>query len=200
MRLSFSSNLAEFIGQMKEKRKQLEFATALALTRTAQVVSRESPAFLERQLDRPTPFTKRGLYVKPARRGDLVAIVGYKDVQAQYLSLQEQGGARAPRRRTIVLPSNVARDQYGNVPPLQLRRLYERAKGDKRATKALGKRLGISNKVDLFVGEPGEGFPPGIYKRVTGGLVPIVVFREQAVRYRPRLGWTPWATRRAGEA
>lgn len=199
MRPTVTTNLLDFSRQLERQARQVEFAFLLAATRTATTISRESPAYLERKLDRPSPYTKRGLYVVKATRQQPFAVVGFKDIQAAYLLYQEEGGQRAPRRRAIVLPSKVTLDPFGNLPPAQLRRLYDRAKNDKRATKALGKRLGISSKVDLFIGDPGEGFPPGIFKRTRTGLIPIVVFREQPVTYKPRLAWREWATQRARE-
>lgn len=194
MRLSVNVNEAEVAAVLKAITRQAKFAAVVALTRTAGDVRDKTPGYLEQTLDRPTPFTRRGAFVRRATLADPTAIVGIKDRQAAYLRYQEEGGSRRPARRVIVLPSDIRRDQYGSIPRLQLRRLYEAAKANKRATAAIRRRLGVSRKVDLFVGEPGNGFPPGIYKRVTGGLVPIVVFRDEPVRYRPRMQWKRWAS------
>ena len=40
------------------QRKQVPFATALALTRTAQDVAKAETAQISKKLDRPTPFTQ----------------------------------------------------------------------------------------------------------------------------------------------
>jgi hypothetical protein len=56
--------------------KQVRFATAKALTDTAGELQKALPAELERDLDRPTDFTKRGIFRKPARPDDLRALVG----------------------------------------------------------------------------------------------------------------------------
>lgn len=197
--ITVSHNLSQFIAQLKRQARQEQFALALALTRTAQIVRDETPDYLDQALDRPTPFSKRGVFVQRATTQKLEAVVGFKDAQAAYLELQEEGGTRQPKRRAVVLPARIKLNQYGNIPRAELRRLYDRAKNDKRATPALKKRLGISSKVDLFVGDPGEGLPPGIYKRLPDALVPLVVFHEGPVRYRPRMGWRRWALRLAGE-
>ena len=93
------------------ERQQLPFATALALTRTAQHIQKRTlPAMLPRILDRPAPFTMRGFYIIPARKKDPTpqAVVQIKDgVTSQpgrgntpgtpafeYLRPQIQGGRR----------------------------------------------------------------------------------------------------------
>ena len=196
--LTVTHNLTQFKAQLASVGKQERYAMAVALTRTAQAVRDETPARLDRTLDRPTPFTKRGVYVQRATAQKLEAVVGFMDAQAAYLRYQEEGGRRAPARRVIVLPSRIKLDAYGSIPRAEFMRLYLRAKSDKRATRALSRRLGISSKVDLFIGDPGEGRPSGIWQRVAAGhLVPIVVFREAAVRYKPRLGWVDWGLKQA---
>ena len=81
-------------------RRQLPFATSLALNETAEAIERKSSAkALETRLDRPTPFTLRGLLVLRSSKARLWADVLFKDAQAAYLRWQETGGERPPRRR-----------------------------------------------------------------------------------------------------
>ena len=75
---------------------QVPYATAVALTKTAQDAARELNAELPRYLDNPTPFTRNAFTLKRATKRDLNAIVFAKDVQAKYLRYQVFGGARAP--------------------------------------------------------------------------------------------------------
>jgi hypothetical protein len=177
--------------------KQARYAAAVALTRVAYQGQRETPDYLDKALDRPTPFTKRGVYVERATPAKLEAVVGFKPVQAQYLRLQEEGGIRPPKARSIALPTAIKLNQFGSIGISELRRLYERAKRGRKATASLKRKLGVSTRVELFVGEPGHGLPPGIYKRVPKALVPLVVFRREPVRYRPRMGWKRWAMSQA---
>jgi len=79
-------------------------------------------------------------------------------------------------------------NQYGNIPAGLIRQLVARAKAGKRATKTQARRFGVSQQLDLFYGEPGDGRPAGIYKRIVISstrhqLVPIVVFPKQSARY-----------------
>ena len=83
--------------------KQVKFAAAVALTRTARAVKDAMPDVMNRELDRPTPFTTRGLFVTPARKDKLQAVVGFMERQAAYLKYQIAGGTRTPTARGIKL-------------------------------------------------------------------------------------------------
>jgi hypothetical protein len=115
--------------------KELPFATALALTKTAQAVQKDIVAEMGRVFDRPVPFTLRGTYVKPAKKNDLDAAVYFrtfagKGVPAgKYLQAQIYGGVRAQKgaekalaragllgNKGFFVPGpGVKLNQYGNV-------------------------------------------------------------------------------------
>ncbi len=61
------------------ERNQLPFATALALTRTAQVVAEDIRAEMGVVFDRPTPATLNSLYIQSATKQKLEARVWIKD-------------------------------------------------------------------------------------------------------------------------
>ena len=135
------------------QRRQLPFATAKALTQTAKAVQTKLTAEIERAFDRPTPFTKKAIGIKAARKDTLTAEVFVRDIQAKYLKLQIEGGTRRPIKRALLLPANVALNQYGNMP----RNLVKRLRGRKdvfsatiNGTPGLWQRVGRS--VRLLVG------------------------------------------------
>lgn len=169
---------------------QVPYATAVALTRTAQDAASALNAELPRYIDRPTSFTQKAFTQHRATKRDLQAVVFAKDIQAKYLRYQVFGGERAPNKKAQKLPSNIKLNEFGNIPRGEIARLIAFAKAGKKLTKARGKRLGISSKLDLFYGDPGNGRLPGIYKRVVQGerhiLVPLIVFPAQKVHYKPR--------------
>lgn len=69
--------------------KQVPFAAALALTRTAQEGQGEMRRAFVAKFDRPTPYTlKNALFIKPASKAKLEAQFGLKDAGA----LQKSGG------------------------------------------------------------------------------------------------------------
>lgn len=179
--------LKEALGRLEYMRDQIPFATALALTTVAKEIQAGMPAELDRALDRPTPFTKSGFYVKAARKGPgAYAEIGLKPITAGYLRKQIFGGVYRPEGTRLKLPSEVQLNQYGNIPKGLIRQLIQRAEAGKRLTKTQSKKSGISRAVDLFYGDPGNGWPEGIYKRTDNGLIPIIVFPRRTATYRKR--------------
>lgn len=175
--------------------KQVRFAAAQALTQTAGKIKEATPAALEKALDRPTPFTKRGLYVKSARRDNLVAEVGFMAKQAEYMRYQIAGGSRDPGAKGLKLAANIKPNEFGNIPKGLIAQLVKVAQQEKKLSKVKARRIKVSNKVELFYGDPsdvgGHKFPRGIYKRIDlgngrGQLVPLIIFPVTTARYKPR--------------
>jgi hypothetical protein len=198
--IDLRSNIAEVLRYVDNfSAKQYPFAVAMALTQTARAVKDSMPDLVQRELDDPTPFTKAGFYSTVARKDNLTAIVGAKDKQAEYLRWQVEGGRRAPKNKALRLPGDVQLNAYGNIPAGLIRQLVARAKAGKRATKGQAARFGVSQALDLFYGEPGDGRPAGIYKRVGTGtvrrLVPVIVFPKQSAQYERRLDFYGQARR-----
>ena len=201
MRSSFSSNFADVAKGLGQMEKQSAFAFASALTAQVKAIAEGLPGQMSSQLDRPTLFTQRGVFITPARKDNLRAVVGIKDAQAEYLHWQVEGGVRAPRKRALKLPSDVQLDGHGNIPRALIKQLIARADMGRRATKRQRERFGVSRAVDLFYGEPGDGRPAGIYKRVgsgdTGRLIAIVVFPKRSAAYRARFDFWGYCAGRA---
>ncbi|MVO14820.1 hypothetical protein [Parasedimentitalea huanghaiensis] len=163
-------------------RKQLPYATSLALNETAGHVKEAEERTIEQIFDRPTPYTKRALYFRRARKTNLTATIGVKSVQAQYLKLQVKGGRRTPKRKALVVPTGARLNKYGNLPKGALSRL-KRRKGV-FATSASG-------------GQRGH-LPGGIYQR-TGrkgrGPLKMLVSFEPRASYRKKYNFGPIAMR-----
>lgn len=178
--------------------KQTRYATAVALTRTASAVKDAMPDAMDRALDRPTAFTKRGLYVTRAKPSHLLAEVGFKDRQASYLKYQIAGGTRQPTARGIKLPGNIQLNSFGNIPKGLIDKLKAAAQSG-QLSKAIGRKLGAGDRrkgaapIQLFYGKPTgrrwEKAPMGIWRRVPGQpgkLVPVILFEDTPAKYRPR--------------
>lgn len=197
--ISVRHNVHQVIGFTERLGRQQTFAVAKAMTDTMRDARDAMPDQAERDLDEPTPWTKRAFYFKPAQKAHLVAEVGIKNQQSDYLRYQVEGGIRPPKKKALRLPSVVELNRYGNLPTGLIRQLVERAKAGKRATKSQARRFGVSNELDLFYGDPADGRPPGIYKRVSHGsahqLVPIVVFPQRPAVYRKRFDFYGAAAR-----
>jgi hypothetical protein len=188
--IKVETNLSATRAYLSGIQKQARFATAVALTRTAQDLQRAVPAALERSLDNPTEFTKRGTYLLPAKRDKLRAEVGFKRTQAKYMALQIGGGVRSATAAGIKLPGNIQLNAFGNIPRGLIARLKAAAESGK-LNSALAKRLDSFHTVNdlaarrlgvygnrrkraaaiqLFYGRPvGKGWekaPVGIWRRI----------------------------------
>ena len=108
-------------GLSRLHKKQMPFAAALGLTNTAMKVAKVEQHMMVRQLDRPTPFTIKGIRWQGANKSDfktrrLHSRVYLMPKQAEYLRFQIEGGARTPKGKAIAVPtSNVKLNRYGNL-------------------------------------------------------------------------------------
>lgn len=190
--------------------RQVDYAAAVALTKTAKLAQEAVTSALPQTFDRPVPFTRNAVAIKPARRSDLAAEVFVKDKQAEYLAIQETGGTRQPKPGSpINVPVGARLNQYGNLPrsfwakfkALQAKRPYVGS----RTYAIKSRRLVGSYGGGLFVAD-GKArtrhLAPGIYERTkvrrrkrgsrakggAGGLKLLVAFEERA-GYRPRFNF-----------
>jgi hypothetical protein len=161
--------------------KNLRFGIALGLTSTARFASEKMQAQLPAIFDRPTPFTQRGIAFQPATKAKLEARVFVREVQAQYLEMQETGGTRQPMPgKPITLAVGQRLNRFGNIP-----------KGSIARTRA---------REDVFFANGKDArsrhLPPGIYRRLkTGGRkrkgaqakasLKLLVAYETSAKYKP---------------
>lgn len=171
--------------------KQVAFAASKALNATGKKVADAMPEEIERAIDKPTPFTRRGVRVlKYADKGRLETTVGFMSAQAKYMAYQIEGGTRPPGPAGLKLPNAIKLNEFGNIPKGVINQLIAVARKEGSLKKATSKRIRLSAKVDLFYGDPtdhgGKVFPRGIYKIVNGALIPLVVFPQKPAQYRAR--------------
>ena len=74
---------------------QLPFAIALGINDVSGQIKEAEETALARDLDRPVPFTRRGLAVARASKRRLTGVVGFKRIQAAYLDLAGNRGHTA---------------------------------------------------------------------------------------------------------
>lgn len=180
--------------------KQVAFAASKALNATAKKVAEAMPAEIERAIDKPTPFTKRGVRIlKYANKANLQATVGFMDAQAKYMQWQIAGGTKHAGEHGIKLPGNITLNAFGNIPKGVIDQLKASARGGglsktiARRLQAGGNRRKGAEPVQLFFGKPqGKGWekaPVGIYRRIPGQpgkLVPVVLFEDTPAKFKPR--------------
>lgn len=128
---------------------QVPFATAYALTQTAKAAQAEVEREIPRVFDRPTPFTQKPVYTRPATKSRLTAEVKIKDTATKgnpavrWLLAEIKGGPRSRKGFENLLqhangrvpggvmpvgwyaaPTRYApKDAYGNVPGSAINRI-----------------------------------------------------------------------------
>jgi hypothetical protein len=138
MRISVNFQLDRMVGGLRELEvNQIPFALASALTNTVKDVKEAEIKELRDSLDRPTPTTLDSIYIQPATKQKLEAVVGIKDFAgkgnpaSKYLAAEVQGGPRHTKRferalqaagilppgMMVVPGGGVQLDQYGNISP-----------------------------------------------------------------------------------
>ena len=183
MQISVKHDLKQMTKYLnKVEKKQIPFATTVALNDVAFGARTHLQRKAQQDLDNPTPWTLNGFRVVKANKRTLKALVyiagsrglpGQNQDRNKYMALQIQGGTRVPgqntKGRAIVIPTkHVPRNQYGNP------------KGRGVAKRIAQSKRGFSGKIDETAGiwqNQGRG------KNATTRLM----FRyKDSVSYRPR--------------
>ena len=150
----------------KIQKKQIPFAIALALTRTATGARKKLVKEMSVYFDRPTPYTKQAVWFTKAKKSRLYADVYIRQKQWQYLQYQVAGGIRPPKRKAIAVPTRnlTDRNRYGNMRKTQLQR--------------------IINHPDTFSGKVSG--VAGVWQRLPNGRVKLLVAWEPRAAYSKR--------------
>lgn len=174
--------------------KQIRFATAVALTRTAKAVEKEIIGEIGRVFDRPTPYTMRSTWVSPASKARLMAEVKIKDEAVKgnpavrFLIPSITSGGRSVKgfERLLqragvmpegwyVVPTKFAKlDRYGNVTGGTITTILSalRASRDPLANQSGSRRSRKKRaRSTYFAALPGREatrhLAPGIYERTS---------------------------------
>lgn len=159
--------------------KQIPFATARAITLTLNVAQRDVLRQLDKDIDRPTPFTRRAFRVDGAKKDTLTGRLYAQRKQNEYLRWAIFGGVRLPKGQAFALrpakpgPKGIRLNRYGNVPKGQQARA-QLARGAFSAT--IGGVAGIWKA-------PGKTKSGKLRK---GSRMQLVLAYERQAVYRPR--------------
>jgi len=195
--ISFESNIDAWSKGLERFANQVPFATASALTATANEVRTEQLDVMATVFDRPTPYTLRSLQVRPATKQLLNADVGFKEAprsSKHYLLPQVEGGGRPHKpfekwliRKGVMASSEYAvpasglrLNAYGNVSPGIITQILSQLSAGPDAmqweTSKSRKRAGPARS-RYFIPKAGGNLRRGIWRRTGKGKVePVFVF------------------------
>lgn len=196
--LNIRSNLDVFSRQLTDlERRQLPFATALALTLTAQTVVKVEQRTMLRVLDRPTPYTLNSIALRPATKMRLMAEVFFREFAGKgiaggkYLKPLVNAGVRRGKRSELALRAigvmrsdefwvpgrSVSLDAYGNLPSGLMNRILSQIRGQVGVGKVRRLR---GNQTRFFVPAEGSALPRGVWERFgTRAIRPVLIFVRQ---------------------
>ena len=164
MQINVKSNIKEITKfTTSVQKKQIPFATSVAINNTLFDLKKEMAKQMDKKLDRPTPFTKRGFFINKAKKNLLVGVLLMKDIVANYMQYQIEGGTRTTGKQIPVpYKPNARLNKFGNI---------------------IGKRTGLIKKNTQFIGNVSG--TEGVYERTKQGLKLIIGF-ERSVTYRAK--------------
>lgn len=203
---------AKTLGQRLEgmRARQIPFALALTLTRTAQAMQVAEAIELKYAFDRPTPFTQRSVFIRGATKKKLEAYVFLRDEASRgtppvkYLAPGVYGGPRRVKRferalvsagilfsNELAVPGAYAPiDAYGNIRGSEITRILSAVRGSSDATqnRRRGKRGSyFAGAVRAQGAAFGDAGTRGIWKREGRDILPVMIFVDRGgVDYRKR--------------
>ena len=136
--------------------KQVEFATALALTDLAKQVQKAESDNIKATFKHPKPFTVNAVGMRGATKRNLTAQVFVRPIAAKYLAPYEGGGTHELPGRAVLNPKDIRLDHYGQLTRATLKRLKARPDVFIGAVKtAAGMVNGVWQRTKPKRGQPG---------------------------------------------
>lgn len=127
MQISVKTDVKTAARQLNRvQKRQIPFASARALSQTAEFAATNLNNDTREYLDNPTPFTQKAFRFKRATKQNQTALVFAAPIQDEYLQYAVFGGTRRPRGRALILPVGIKLNKYGNIPRTAIRRLLGR--------------------------------------------------------------------------
>jgi hypothetical protein len=196
------SDLARVTSRLRDiDRRHMPNVSRLALNDMAFAVLRENKALMQREFDRPTPFTLNAFYVKKAALQNMEALVERKTMQRgrHYLETQQLGGPRPDTGverllksrlryegliQAVVPTKGLRRNRYGNVAAGTMQRILSgvQAQSDRAQNTTAASR----RRAAYFVPSLESSLSPGVYERSGKRIKKVLAFSDSQPRYRER--------------
>lgn len=219
LKITVKVDMQKYLDKMNAARDQIPFATALALTRTAQAVKADLVSGMSSAFKSPTTYTLNSLYLDRATKANLVATIGVKGADSgtgavKWLKPEIMGGARErglelfleplglPPAGLYAVPGSKAKTTSGGkIDTAWVKRLVADIGAQGKSGGLINKRWRGIRKRDgalkYFVLETKWGkLLPGIYGKQGRSLLPFIIFVRQP-RYAKRFDFYGIAQRTA---
>lgn len=173
-------------------RRQLPFATAQGVNRTTQRVADAESENIVATLKNPSPFTRKAVGVRRAKKGSPTAVVYMKDITASYLQPYETGGVHKLPGTALLNPKDIGLNQYGQLPRGIMAKLRGRKdiyigviKTAKGSINGVWQRLDVSRNGGVRRKRVARG---GVFDQKLGALKLLIRFGD-ALPVKKRLNW-----------
>jgi len=193
--LTIDQDLAKATAWTKTVKKQLPFATSVAINNTAFDVRKSLNSGTRGAFKSPVKFTQSAFLVQKSKKRQLFAIVFAQDKagkdRARYLRFGIQGGQRPQKGMEVFFERGIPND--GTIPsgaffvPTGLVKTNAAGNVTRATLKRISKGMNSSPRGGFFIGTPrGGNRSPGIYRRSRGKLQPYFIATINRPDYRPR--------------
>lgn len=212
--VGFKADISKAMSRLSSlEQEQAPFATALALTKTAQWAQKKLTEEISSAFRAPSGYTKQAIYITTAKKRDLNATIGIKNKtssgnpQVRYFGPEVAGGGRNTKGfENVLIHQGIMQRGWYAVPTsaapknISLSFITEllsqvRAEENAQIQKVKGKKIGIYKTFARYfaikVGDrQAKNHTPGIYERLglTGHskIRPIFIFSRRKPLYRKR--------------
>jgi hypothetical protein len=222
IRITLNIDDALFRAKLEIPKKQWPFATALALTKTAQAVKTDLSKEMGKAFENPTTYTLNSLKVERAEKATLVATVGVRGGDqgkgaVRWLAPEIAGGGRShaieamleplglPPAGMYAVPGNAAKTTGSGkldinwfrslVSDITSQGISEARGIVTKRTKGTGKKRQGALQYVVLMTKWGK-LLPGIYGRRGRGIFPFILF-VRPPKYRAKYDFYGVATRTA---
>ncbi len=166
MQIRVDHNIKEFKKKVSLLQKDLVHeASARAINTTLKSMQKYQILLTRKYLDRPTPQTQKGFYIKFASKRYPVGSLNMKDFVAEYLQYQVDGGFRySDKKNPVPIEGNARINQFGNIT---------------------GRRRGLIKNKKQFIATI-KGIT-AVWERVgKRGIKPIIFLTQNFAKYEKR--------------
>lgn len=167
MQIRVDHNIKEFKKKVSLLQKDLvDDASSRAINKTLEKMKQYQVQLTKKYLDRPTPATQKGFFIKYASKKYPIGSLNLKDFVNEYLQYQIVGGFRySDKRNPVPIEGNARLNQFGNIV-------------GKRSKRGLAKK-------NQFIGEI-RGIV-AVWERVgKRGVKPIILLTQNYAQYEKK--------------